>query len=105
MLRHINNWPERARTANWSSLLLAKKCNVSLRTLERYFLKEHSKSLHSWLCNDQQQQAIVLLQNGASIKEVAASLGYKHSTNFSRKFKKFWGYPPTFHSVRQLEVS
>ena len=39
-LKHIQNWPEWARVANWSAATLAQNCGVSLRTLERHFLKE-----------------------------------------------------------------
>jgi AraC-like DNA-binding protein len=94
-LSYIKNWPELARQANWSAAALAKRCGVSVRTLERYFLKQMEKSPMAWLSEQRQHQAVELLRNGSSVKETALYLGYKQSTNFTRKFKKHWGRCPT----------
>jgi len=93
-LNHIQNWPERARDTNWSASALARKCGVSVRTLERYFLKRMGKNPKAWLAEQRQHQAIELLRDGSSVKETAATLGYKHSNHFSREFKKCWGHNP-----------
>jgi transcriptional regulator GlxA family with amidase domain len=42
-LNHLQNWPELARAKNWSAATRAQNCGVSLRMLERYFLKEMGK--------------------------------------------------------------
>lgn len=93
-LRHIQNWPERAQAANWSADKLAKDCGISLRTLQRYFLKKMGKSPKKWLLEQQLQQAIKLFQEGSSIKETAGHLGYKSQHHFARQFKRQTGYPP-----------
>jgi AraC-like DNA-binding protein len=94
-LHHIQNWPKLARATNWSAAALAKKCGVSVRTLERYFLKEMGKRPKAWLSEQRQHRAIALLQDGSTVKETAASLNYKHATHFSREFKEHWGHCPT----------
>jgi transcriptional regulator GlxA family with amidase domain len=94
-LNHIQNWPELAQQANWSASTLAEKCNVSLRTLERRFLKQVGKSPHAWLSEQRLHQAIELLRDGSSVKETAACLGYKNQHHFSREFKKQNGHPPS----------
>jgi transcriptional regulator GlxA family with amidase domain len=99
-LNHIQNWPELAQAANWSASALAKKCDVSVRTLERYFRKELSKTPKAWLSERRQGQAIELLRDGFSVKETAARLGYKQAGNFSRKFAKHWGVCPTMEAPR-----
>ena len=48
-LNYIENWPERAREAQWCVAALAKKSGASTRTLERHFLKEMGKSPKAWL--------------------------------------------------------
>jgi transcriptional regulator GlxA family with amidase domain len=94
-LNQIQNWPELAREAKWSALTLAKKCGVSLRTLERYFLKEIGKRPKAWLSEQRQLDAVEVLKKSSCIKEAASNLCYKHVHHFSRDFKARWGYYPT----------
>ena len=94
-LHQIQNWSELAQAVNWSAATLAKKCGVSLRTLERHFLKAMDRRPQTWLCEQRQQQAIELLRDGCNVTKTATLLGYKHATHFSREFKKHWGHAPT----------
>jgi transcriptional regulator GlxA family with amidase domain len=94
-LNHIQSWSELARQANWSVSALAKKCGVSARTLERYFLKDMGKCPKAWLSEQRQLLASKLLLDGSSVKETAACLGYKNQHHFSRDFKKQYGRPPS----------
>jgi AraC-like DNA-binding protein len=96
-LKHVQNWPELAKRANWSASALAEQCGVSIRTLERYFLRQMGKSPNLWLSEQRQKKAIELLCDGSSVKEVSGILGYKQATNFTRKFKKYWGSSPSLH--------
>lgn len=86
-LKQIQNWSELAKEANWSASELAQKCGVSVRTLQRYFLRKFNKGPRIWLAEQRQYLAIELLRNGFTVKETAASLGYQHANNFSRKFR------------------
>lgn len=94
-LHKIQNWPERAQTANWCASTLAKDCGVSLRTLERYFLKGMCKSPKKWLAEQRQQRASALIQAGSTVKETAAQLDYKHPSHLTNAFKKQCGCCPT----------
>ena len=94
-LHHIQNWPELGQQAKWCAATLAKNCGVSLRTLERYFLKEMGKSPKVWLSEQRQQQASKLLRDGSSVKETAECLNYKHPSHLTNAFKKQWGCYPT----------
>ena len=94
-LPHIQNWPELAKEANWSASALARNCQVSRRTLERYFIAELGKNPKAWLLGLRQQIAIQLLRDGRSVKETADHLGgYKDASSFSREFNKHWNFPP-----------
>jgi AraC-like DNA-binding protein len=94
-LNSVQNWPELARQAKWSVAALAKLCGVSKDGLRRHFHEQTGKSPKTWLSEQRQHQAIELLRDGSSIKEIAACLGYKQQTNFTRKFKEFWGTCPS----------
>jgi AraC-like DNA-binding protein len=94
-LDRIQNWPELARQANWSATSLAKLCGVSTETVRRHFLAKIGKSTRQWLVEERQRKGVALLRNGSSIKETAVRLGYKQQTNFTRKFKEYWGVCPS----------
>jgi transcriptional regulator GlxA family with amidase domain len=94
-LNHIQNWLELAKQAKWSASALAKKCDVSVSTLHRHFLKQMGKPPKAWLAEQRQRNAHELLCDGSSIKETAFRLGYKQSTNFTRNYKKHWGVCPS----------
>jgi two-component system response regulator YesN len=105
-LNHIQNWPELAKQANWSVREMAKLCDISVRSLELYFLKNIGKSPKTWSAEQRQMQASDLLRSGLSVKETAALLGYRHAHHLSREFKKYWGHYPTqmASSMRNVRV-
>jgi AraC-like DNA-binding protein len=94
-LKDIENWDELAEHVKWSASALAKQCGISVRTLHRHFLKHLGKSTKTWLVEQRQLKAIELLSDGSSIKEIAASLGYKQQTNFTRQYKCQTGACPS----------
>jgi transcriptional regulator GlxA family with amidase domain len=94
-LDQIRNSKESGQKTKWSVTAMAKTCDVSVRTLERYFLKHMGKSPKAWLAAQRQQQAIKLLGDGLSIKETATLLGYKQASSFTRKYKSHWGTCPS----------
>jgi AraC-like DNA-binding protein len=104
-LNHIQNRPELASEANWSVANLAELCDVSVRTLERHFISKTGKSPKRWLSEQRQNEAKAHLAHGASVKETAARLGYKHPQHFSRQFKQFYGVSPTAKDVFDAEIS
>jgi len=99
-LKQVEKWPELALQAKWSVSILSKQCGVSLRTLERFFLKEMGKTPKAWLVEQRQRQAINMVNHGSTVKETAYSLGYKHVTHFSRDFKDYWGQSPSARSAQ-----
>ncbi len=94
-LDKIQNWSERATQANYCASKLAKNCGVSLKTLQRHFLKKMGKSPKKWLLEQRRQLAGKLLQNGSSVKETAGLLNYKHQNHLTNEFTKHLGYCPT----------
>jgi transcriptional regulator GlxA family with amidase domain len=103
-LKNSINWTDKAQRAHWSAGSLAMLCNVSLRTLERYFLKEMGDSPKNWLKHHRQKMAAKLIKEGFSVKEVASALEYKYASQFSRDFKRCWGHSPNCHrAIRQRD--
>jgi AraC-like DNA-binding protein len=102
-LAKIENWIELAMQAGWSARTLARRLNVSLRTLERYFLKTHGKPLRAWLICARLRYGIRLLTQGRSVKETAFYLGYSCPANFTRAFKRYMGISPARFVIRQTQ--
>lgn len=99
-LAKVEDWLSLARKANWSVHHLARSCNVSVRTLERYFATTVQCSPKQWINEQRHKLAISLLREGFSVKHTAYLLGYRHAPTFSREFKAYWGYYPTsYHLV------
>ena len=94
-LCQVKNWAELARAANYRASELAKKCGVSTRELERFFLAGTGKHPHEWLNELRQMQGCLLITRGKSVKEAAFELGYKYPAHFTRDFKQFHGIAPT----------
>lgn len=99
-LERIENWPERARLADWCAARLAQHCGVTVRTLERHFLRVMHKTPHDWLMEVRMAEARALLAGGLSVKEAGGKLGFKNQHHFAREFKKRHGYCPSAHAAR-----
>jgi len=104
-LNYAQDWLALAQQASWSVSQMAKLCAISVRTLERYFIKTKGKTPKVWLAEQRQHRAMVLLQNGSTVKETAACLGYNHAGNFSRKFRKHWGSYPVAMKLHTKPVT
>jgi AraC-like DNA-binding protein len=74
---------------------LAKRCDVSTRTLERFIKLKFAASPHDWMIDLRMRRAVELLPETASIKEASDQLGYKNQNHFSREFKKHYGHAPS----------
>lgn len=90
-LKHVQDWPERARQAKWSASALAKLSGVCVRTLHRYFLKKMGVNTKIWLAEQRLHKALDLLRDGSSIKETSTALGYKEPGSFTRRYKNQMG--------------
>jgi transcriptional regulator GlxA family with amidase domain len=84
-----------AKTSNYEAKLLAKLCQVSPRQLQRDFKREFGRSPQDWLNEQRLVAAGQLLQDGASVKNVAFELGFKQASHFCRQFKTLYRQTPT----------
>ncbi len=75
---------------------IAKACEVDAPYLCRLFARFHDESPYQFLTRLRMGHASrVLLESDASVKSVAASLGFKDAFHFSRVFKSVHHVPPS----------
>lgn len=74
---------------------LAKKCMVSVSTLQRTFKKIYGKPISEYKNEIKIQKAKELLStNSHTTEEIAEILGFCDSSHFSKSFKKYVGVSP-----------
>ncbi|AXC13698.1 Transcriptional regulator, AraC family [Acidisarcina polymorpha] len=73
---------------------LCAEVGVSVRTIERVFLKELGIGFESWRRQVRLTKAVELLVSGSSIKEVAYTVGYCQPSAFVEMFRRTLGTTP-----------
>lgn len=80
------------------ALRLSNLCqffNLEMRSLERYFSWFTPLAPTVYISRQKLQIALYLLQDTSwDIKEIAYQLGYQHPQNFSKQFRKYFGFYP-----------
>lgn len=94
-LHFIQDWESLAQKAGYRPGELAKICEISLRTLERFFQRKYNLTVGQWLKELRLARAYDGLKEGKQVKAVAFDFGYKQVSHFSREFKAFYGTPPS----------
>ena len=93
-IQDVENWVKLAQDAGYQTKALSIKLNVSCRQLNRYTQEAFGQSPQAWLDQQRLLKAVQMIEKSRSAKEVAAELGFKQVSHFSRKFKIFYGLPP-----------
>lgn len=74
---------------------LARKENMSVASFHNHFKKITAHSPHQYIKKIRLNKAENLIsQNNLNINEVAIKVGYENASQFSKEFKKYFGYPP-----------
>ncbi|MGE4444928.1 MAG: AraC family transcriptional regulator [Candidatus Altimarinota bacterium] len=74
---------------------LARKENMSVASFHNHFKKITAHSPHQYIKKIRLNKAKNLIsQNNLNINEVAIKVGYENASQFSKEFKKYFGYPP-----------
>lgn len=74
---------------------VAEKCFVSEIYLRKLFSKHRNTTPFKELTDIRMNRARALLLEKRSVKETAVSVGYSDIYQFSRAYKKHFGYPPS----------
>src|SRR5262245_29956044 len=85
------DWDQLARNAIYRASQLAKLCNVSLRSLERFFRKTLNTAPQRWLNKLRDMEAARMALKGSRTKEIAHALGYAQPSYLCRVFKSNHG--------------
>ncbi|MGB2606950.1 MAG: helix-turn-helix transcriptional regulator [Candidatus Sulfotelmatobacter sp.] len=81
---------------------LAIECNLSPSHLQHLFKQSTGFGLGEVLTEQRMQHAVEFLaQSNLSIKEIASTVGYEHTSSFSRAFERRFGQTPS--SYRQAQ--
>ncbi len=79
---------------------LAQECNLSESHLQHLFKESTGLGLGRMLADQRMQRAAKLLgQTNLSIKEIAWTVGYEHTSSFTRAFERYFREAP--RSFRQ----
>ena len=93
----IGNWEALAKEARYRCGSIAVNCGTSERQLRRHFLTVFGETTQAWLDQRRAIEALILLAQALSIKEVSFALGYKQVSHFCRLFKKAHGITPSMY--------
>jgi AraC-like DNA-binding protein len=74
---------------------LATNLHISRNSLQSAFMQECGESIRKYKLRQRMEQAIQMLEVDDNIKEIALTLNYTHTRNFSTAFKKYYGVAPT----------
>jgi len=84
-----------------SAAIIAVKFGMGKSTLRRHFSTYFGNTLYHYIFQTRMEKAMFLLKRKASsINEIAAAVGYKEVSSFSRAFAKYYGQPP-FYFLQQ----
>jgi AraC-like DNA-binding protein len=100
-----SDWAALAKPAGYSAQILAQLQGISLRQLERVFLKEFGVLPHPWLRRLRMQRAVQLLLKKHPIGLIAEELCYKYPEHFARDFKAYFGVSPRKYRAGLLPQS
>jgi AraC family transcriptional regulator of arabinose operon len=83
---------------------LAQNCQISTSRLSHLFKDQIGVNVKNYRLDCRLQAAAeMLVSSGMPIKEVAYTVGYRHSSSFVRAFKTHFGLSPAGYRRRQLE--
>lgn len=75
---------------------LATQHYMGVRTLCRHFRQTFGTTIVEYVAQRRMEAASVALQHeGATIEQAAFIAGFAHASNFSRAFRRRYGYPPS----------
>ena len=87
----------------FSTRNLAIECNLSSSYLQRLFKHQTGIAIGKWLNEGRLRRAAQLLANGyMSVKEIANSVGYEHTSSFIRAFERRFTRAPACYR-RQVD--
>ena len=84
--------------------LLADEVGMEPRSMTRNFKRIYGKTVIEFLFDERMKKAMSLMRSSEmNVEDIAHSVGYVEHTNFSRAFKRKFGYSPTHFRQSDLK--
>jgi transcriptional regulator GlxA family with amidase domain len=99
----VKDWEKLASEAHFNVALMAARCRVSVRTLERFFRLRFNQTPRQWASVLRCQRATLLLRSGYSNNAVAQELGFANKAHLCHEFKKICGVSPQIFVALQMK--
>lgn len=97
LCNHLGTRPDLAQ--------LARSFCISQSKLKQGFRKYYMTTVWNYHHKQRMEKSMqLLLQSSKTVADIAAELGYM-PTNFTRDFKKFYGYPPREHRTNGVSMA
>ncbi|MBE6702748.1 MAG: helix-turn-helix transcriptional regulator [Ruminococcaceae bacterium] len=80
--------------------LTSQYCFVSESYLRKLFLEKLGRSPFQYITDVRMQKAQTLLYEKRPVGEIACLVGYSDVYQFSRAYKRYYGYAPSMHSPK-----
>lgn len=93
-LQSIQEWEKLARQAKFQPGVMAALCPISLRQMQRFFLKAFHKTPGEWSRELRCRLARQLISQGWSNKAVVVELHFGNEAHFCHEFKRVFGCAP-----------
>lgn len=84
-----------ARRTGYRVGALADQLGVSIRTVQRAFQKKLGIPVKTWIVESRLVDICERLDEGKSIKEISCDVGFSHSKQIAREFRKTHGMTPS----------
>jgi AraC-like DNA-binding protein len=100
----IDDWIEKARTAQYNPARLAALCWVSDRHLRRHFVEATGQCVKHWLHEVRMCDSILQLLEGYRIGAVSSDLHFSSPSHFSARFRACFGTSPSAFPCDQRSI-
>lgn len=74
---------------------LAEQIGKSASFVAHHFRTEFGETPRQYILKRRMEEARTMLENGRSVQQTAARLGFYDAFHFSKAFKRFWAEPPS----------
>jgi AraC-like DNA-binding protein len=93
-----------ARECEFNLGFIARRLQVSERTVKRFIRLSYDQAASEWLKEQRLNLSLHLLDQHQSVKQAAAEAGFKQQAHFSREFKKLFRITPSTYLERRRET-
>ena len=100
----VQNWEGLAREVRFQPTLLARRCGVSLRQLERSFLLRFGQPPGVWMREFKCRLARELIARGSPNKAVVNELSFGNESHLCHEFRRFFGASPQTFAPLQRDT-